>query len=140
LRVRLSFNSSVLFVFVSGSSGLLKQEKGWRRFYDRGRFRRRLSGSAAASRKGEKKGAVARRIPRVMSPGRGRGPAEKDRPIDPTSGKKFARKRARSGFEPWQADGRQPFVPEDYLTTPAFESYPFGFADCEADAAAFRRA
>jgi hypothetical protein len=30
-------------------------------------------------------------------------------------------------------------MPQEYLTIPAFESYPFGFAACEADAAAFRR-
>ena len=30
--------SSVLFVFVSGSSGLFKRVKGWRRFHDRGRL------------------------------------------------------------------------------------------------------
>jgi hypothetical protein len=39
-----------------------------------------------------------------------------------------------------QADGRQPFMPQEYLTMPVFEPYPFGFADREADAAAFRRA
>ena len=36
-----------------------------------------------------------------------RGPAEKDRPIDPTSGKKFACKRARTGFRA-QTSGRAP--------------------------------
>jgi hypothetical protein len=61
---------------------------------------------------------------------------EKDRPIDPTSGKKFARKRARSGVEPRQADGRQPFMPQEYLTTPVFELIP-SVLPCEADAAAF---
>jgi hypothetical protein len=28
----------------------------------------------------------------------------------------------------WVADGRQPFMPDYYLTNPAFEPYPFGFA------------
>jgi hypothetical protein len=27
-------------------------------------------------------------------------------------------------------------MPQEYLTIPAFKTYPFGFADCEADAAA----
>jgi hypothetical protein len=49
-------------------------------------------------------------------------------------------KRARTGFELGLAGGRQPFMPHEYLTMPVFESYPFVFADCEADAAAFRRA
>jgi hypothetical protein len=31
-------------------------------------------------------------------------------------------------------------MPREYLTMPVLESYPFGFSDCEADAAAFRRA
>ena len=40
-----------------------------------------------------------------------------------------------------QADGRQPFMPRDYLTIPAFEQpYPFVFVQSEAEAAAFRRA
>ena len=46
---------------------------------------------------------------------------EKDRPIDPMSGIEFVRERARSGVEPnGQADGRQPFMPQECLTTPAF--------------------
>jgi hypothetical protein len=38
-----------------------------------------------------------------------------------------------------EAGGRQPFMPYECLANP-FDAYPFGFADCEADAAAFRRA
>ena len=65
---------------------------------------------------------------------------EKDRPIDPTSGKKFARKRARTGFEPLGvADGRQPSLPQEYPRMPAFKPIPC-VRPCEADAAAFRRA
>ena len=88
----------------------------------------------------------ARREPRrPRSPGYGPGdlgPADKDRPIDPTSGKNYVRlNKARTGFEPnGQADGRQPFMPANVSRTPVFETYPFGCADCEADAAAFRRA
>ena len=54
--------------------------------------------------------------------------AEKDRAIDPLSGKKFARKRARTGFEPnGQADGRQPFMPR-VSYNPCLLMLPFGFA------------
>ncbi len=50
----------------------------------------------------------------------------------------FARlNKSRTGFEPRQADGRQPFMPQEYLTIPVFELYLFGCADFEADAAAF---
>ena len=54
-----------------------------------------------------------------------RGPAEKDRPIDPTSGKNSpASKEPEPVSEPIQADGRQPFMPQEYLTTPAFNLIP----------------
>jgi hypothetical protein len=67
-----SGRSSVVFVFVSGSSGFFKRVKGWRRFHDRGRF----DGRGASSRKGNPS-------PRTKKPeDRGTG-----RPIDPTSGK-----------------------------------------------------
>ncbi len=29
-------------------------------------------------------------------------------------------------------------MPQDYLTNPCLKTYPFGCADCEADAAAFK--
>ncbi len=48
-------------------------------------------------------------------------------------------RQARTGFGPnGQADERQPFMPQEYLTIPASEPYPFGCAYCEADAAAFK--
>jgi hypothetical protein len=43
----------------------------------------------------------------------------KDRPIDPMSGKKTARKRARSGVELGKRTGASPSYRE-YLTTPVF--------------------
>jgi hypothetical protein len=50
--------------------------------------------------------------------------------VDPMRGQEFAPlKKARTGFRAFgQADGRQPFVPHEYLTTSAFEPYPFGCA------------
>jgi hypothetical protein len=84
-----------------GSSSFMKQVKGWRHF-DRGtlgrHFRPTWRPRASLREKGNP--------PRAKSPRTG----EKDRPTDPTSGKKFARKRARTGSEPIQADGRQPFI------------------------------
>jgi hypothetical protein len=79
--------------------------------------------------------------PRVMSPGTGTEERrEKDRPIDPMSGKKFARKRARSGVEPLdKRTGASPSLPKECLTTPVFELVP-SVLPCEADAAAFCRA
>jgi hypothetical protein len=67
--------------------------------------------------------------------------AEKDRPIDPMSGKKFARlETARTGFEPMdKRTGASPSCRE-YLTIPAFDSHPFRFAHAMLNAAAFRRA
>jgi hypothetical protein len=71
-----------------------------------------------------------------MRPGSG-NLLEKDRPIDPMSGKKFARKRARTGFEPLGiADGRQPFMPRvSHEPMPFDASLPF--CPCDANAAAF---
>jgi hypothetical protein len=59
-----------------------------------------------------------------MSPRTG----DKDRPIDPMSGTEFARKRARTGFEPiGKADGRQPFMPR-VSPEPLPLMLPFRFA------------
>jgi hypothetical protein len=45
--------------------------------------------------------------------------------------------QARTGFGPnGQTDGRQPFMPQEYLTTPAFEDLSLLFRSCEAGAAA----
>jgi hypothetical protein len=52
----------------------------------------------------------------------------------------FARKRARTGFEPFGiADGRQPFMPRVSLEPLPFDA-SLPFCPSEADAAAFRRA
>jgi hypothetical protein len=102
---------------------------------------RRLSDSAAAEpdeREKRKPGSMA---PRAMGPGTGSGTSRKK------AGQSIRRParirplhQARSGVEPWQADGRQPFMPQECLTTPAFEDLSLPFRSCEADAAAFRRA
>ena len=68
-------------VFVSGSSGLFKQVKGWRRFHDRGRLGAVSSDLAAAEPHEREKGT---RRPRTQEEPEDPG---KDRPIDPTSGK-----------------------------------------------------
>jgi hypothetical protein len=72
-----------------GSSSFLKQVKGWRHF-DRGTLGRHFHPTWRPRASLREKG----NPPRAKSPRTG----EKDRPIDPTSGKKFARKRARTGF------------------------------------------
>jgi hypothetical protein len=86
-RVPLAFSSEV---------------KGWRLLQDRGcldAISARPDGREASTRKGNPAST-------------GHGLADKDRPVDPMSGKNTpAWKRARSGVEPWQADGRQPFMP-----------------------------
>jgi hypothetical protein len=94
-------SSSALPVFRFRSSGLFKQGKGWRRFMiaDARASFARLVGRGADEREKET------RRPRSKAPGL----AEKDRPIDPTSGKNSPaspspiRRRANG-----QADGRQP--------------------------------
>jgi hypothetical protein len=56
-------------------------------------------------------------------------PAEKDRPIDPMSGKNTSAEKSPIRGQAFEsADGRQPFMPLECLTTPAFDTYPFGFA------------
>jgi hypothetical protein len=99
--------SSVLFVFVSCSSCLFKQEKGWRHF-DRGR-RLCQTLDAISVRLGAREPHCAKKG--TLQGPKARGPG-KDRPIDPMSGMEFARLNARSGVEPLgMADGRQPFMP-----------------------------
>ena len=117
-------------VFVFGSSGCSSKVKGWRLFMiadARASFRpTRRPRSLMNARKGNP----------ASTEQKPRGPTEKDRPIDPTSGKNSPaspspiRRRAR------QADGRQPFMPQEYLTTPAFEDLSLSFRSCEANAAA----
>jgi hypothetical protein len=84
-RRKAVFASGCSSVFVSGSSGLMQQVKGWRHFdrgwrpcETRGRY---LPDLSAASRKGAKKGTVAST---EQKPG---DPRKKDRPIDPMFGK-----------------------------------------------------
>ena len=36
--------------------------------------------------------------------------------------------RARTGFGPWTSGRAPPFMPQEYLTIPAFETYPFRIA------------
>jgi hypothetical protein len=104
-------------VFVSGSSGLIEQVKGWRRFMVADGVLVGRVGAVSARPQGPRslvapEGESRRpRIPGFMSPGT--EDPRKDRPIDPMCGKNYVRlKRARSRFEPnGQADGRQPFMP-----------------------------
>ena len=105
------------FVFVSGSSGLSLVP------FDRGRFRRRLSDWAAAEPHCEKGSLSVHGACPGYGPGTGtRG---KDRAIDPMSGNNMtASYRARTGFGPLGvADGRQPFMPQECLTMPAFRIF-----------------
>ena len=63
-----------------------------------------------------------------------------DRAIDPMSGKNYVRfETSPVRFRALgHADGRQPFMPRDCLTNPClFRSYPFCFADSEADCGRF---
>ncbi len=120
LRVRLG-----LFVLRSSFSVppiFFKQVKGWRLLRSRmaslwDAWARFPSDLSAAEPRCAKRGIPASTDPRGYEPG-DRGPADKDRPIDPMCGKNSpASIRARSRFEPnGQADGRQPFMPQDYLT------------------------
>ena len=68
-----------LFFIVSGSSGMLELVKGWHRF-DRGRLDVVCPNSAAASLMGGNRGVLAI------------GPREKDRAIDPMSGRNTSAK------------------------------------------------
>jgi hypothetical protein len=53
-------------------------------------------------------------------------PRIKDRLIDPMSGKNSPAKEPEPVFEPWQADGRQPFMPRVSLEPLPFDaSLPF---------------
>ena len=54
---------------------------------------------------------------------------DKDRLIDPMSGIEFARKRARTGFEPLRiANGRQPFMPLRVSHDPCLQNLSLRFA------------
>ena len=125
---------SFFFVFIWGPpvsrskcSPVLKSRTRGRPFRPTRRPRRLIS---------TKKGILAFPNPRVMN----RGTRGKNRPIDPMARIRLLHKKPEPVFEPWQADGRQPFMPQEYLTTPAFEDLSLSFRSCEADAAAFRRA
>jgi hypothetical protein len=93
-----------------------------------------------------KKGTGVRRSPgrdprvmsMVMSPGTGTWDPRKRQADRSDVRQEYARlKRPRTGFEPnGQADGRQPFMPQEYLTTPAFEDLSLPFRSCETNAAA----
>jgi hypothetical protein len=91
-----------------------------------------LSDSSAAEPHKREKGTSHPRHtpdPRVMSSGTGTEDlAEKDRPIDPMSGKNSPASPSPNRFEPWQADGRQRFMPQEYLTTLPLKTCPFRFA------------
>ena len=59
----------------------------------------------------------------------GTGTRDKDRLIDPMSGIEFARKRARTGFEPLRiANGRQPFMPLRVSHDPCLQNLSLRFA------------
>ena len=106
--------ASFLFVFISRSSGLVKQAKGWRRFYHR-----------------ERAGAISVRPCRPRS----LHERENGNPGGPRTGRKTARSIRRpaqntsASQEPepvpslWPADGREPFVPK-YLTKPVLSLFP----------------
>jgi hypothetical protein len=106
--------SSVASVFASGSSGLVKQVKGWRRLIADSVLVRR--GGAVCARPVGRGASLRTREPwRPRSiPGLlGRGLRTRERQaIDPTSGKNApASPRARPGSGLRLADGRQPFMP-----------------------------
>jgi hypothetical protein len=104
------------------SSGPLKQVKGSRHFLRSRTLARGVPSNPAAAAPDKRKGKPWR-PPRQSSRS-----TDKDRPIDSTSGNKFARKRARTGFEPsGQVDGRQAFMPR-VSRNPCRLMLPFRFA------------
>ena len=115
-----------------GSSSFMKQVKGWRHF-DRGTLGRHFRPTwrprePHCAKKGTLHGPKAR--------GLGKRQADRSdvrqeiRPL----------KRARTGFRAYTS-GRAPALHCLRVShDPCLQAYPFGFADCEADAAAFRRA
>ena len=114
-----------------GFSGLLEQVKGWRRF-DRGRSDAvcpDLGGREPQGTGTERVDAIVTRRAAGSVRGQQRDPGEKDRAIDPMSGKNTsAEEEPDPGSSLWLADGRQPFIACECLTMPVFEPYPFGFA------------
>ena len=71
-----------------------------------------------------------------MRPGTG-DLGEKDRPIDPMSGKNTPASPSPIRFSGQWTSGRAPALhAKEYLTTPAFEDESLPFCSCEADAAA----
>ena len=128
LRWRCLFGPvSFLFVFISGSSGLMKQVKGWRRFQDRGRV------GAASPTCRPRSLMSTKREPgvhgsRVMNPGPTRDLAEKTGRSIRCPARIRPLHQARTGFE-LKPSGRVPALhASEYLTIPAFKIYPFGFA------------
>ncbi len=117
---------SVPFVFVSGSSGCLSKRRAWRLFMiaDAWASFVRLVGRGADER--EKGTRRPRSIP-GYEPGT-RGPRGKRQADRSDVRQEYARlKRARSGFEPGQANGRQPFMPR-VSHSPCLLLLPFRFA------------
>jgi hypothetical protein len=115
------------------SSGLMKRVKGWRLFRSR-THGRRLPDLAAASCESAKREPGSGGIP-------GHEPGTKDlakKQADRSDVRQeFARKRARTGFEPnRKADRRQPFMPRMSLEPLPFDA-SLPFCPCDANATAF---
>ena len=131
-------------VFVSGSSGLLEQVKGWRHFTIADGVVAGHAGAVSARPQGPRSLVAPEgesRRPRI--PGsRARGPRTRGKRQADRSDvrQEFARlNKSPIAFRAQWTSGRaQPFMPQEYLTIPVFELYPFGCADFEADAAAFK--
>ena len=113
-------------VFISSSAGHFERGEGLAPFSYRGRSGASVRPWRPRSLAHAKKGTWRPRTnPRVKPEDRG----DKDRLIDPMSGIEFARKRARTGFEPLRiADGRQPFMPLRGSHDPCLQNLSLRFA------------
>jgi hypothetical protein len=125
---RCSFASgclSVPSVFVSGSSDLIEQVKGWRHS-DHGRLDASVRPSGRESQ-GNRGIVGVHGDPQAMSPGT-EDPRKRQANRSDVRQEYVRLRRARTGFGPLPRAGASPPCRE-YLTIPAFEPYPFGFAD-----------
>ena len=142
-RLRMAVETSLVgrprlpvpLVFVSCSSSLMNQAKGWRTFLIANAWTpsvrpvlpRRLM-SAEKGRPG---------VHRATDP---EEPGKKDSAIrSDVRQEERPLKRARSGLEPKPSGRRQPFMPGSISRCLPLSLIPSGFAQPEADAAAFRR-
>ena len=125
LRVRLGLFFGPFFLRF-GALRSLSASEGWRRFKIADAWARSSPDLSAASRKGAKREPGSMERPRVKARGsRTRGKRQADR-SDVRQEIRPLQKSPNRFPSPDKRTGASPSLPREYLTMPAFKSYPFG--------------